>query len=56
MTSTVDQRDLAKRQRRHLKKAGFPERDIQAFAELFTTDPDTTDTPEIVPPPCEVAT
>ncbi len=54
MSPRVDQRDLAKRQRRTLKQLGYDDREIQVFAQIFKTDPDTTEQFEALPP-CEQA-
>lgn len=51
MSTRTSQRRTAIRQRRHLKREGFTDHEIQAFAQVMNpapTDPDTT-----VLPPCE---
>lgn len=44
MSPRVNHRDLAKRQRRALKRDGFTEHDIEVFAQIFCTT-DTTAEP-----------
>ncbi len=50
MSPKVDHRRLAREQRRQLKRDGFPERDIEAFARIFQVEQ-----PDPTLPPCEQA-